>query len=441
MSAEGAPREHPGSSAADRPAVDTVRFLLAMSLPALVVGVVSALVLYLMDELAALLEHWLWEAAPDALGVDPASGWWIFGVLSLVGLAVGLVIWLVPGHGGHDSATVELMAPPVGLGTLPSVVIVTVLALAGGVSLGPEGPIIVINTAILVALVRRFWPKVSVDLVVMVAAAGTIGALFGTPVAAALVFTGVVAALKSGGTLWDRLFLPLLAAAAGSVTMTLLVHPTFAVDLPGYDRVAPLDLLGAVCVAAVAAALGLAAAAVFPRLHHAFRLLRNPAVYVTVGGVLLGLLGVIGGPITLFKGLAQMNTLVEDRAEYAVGTLVLIVVVKVVALLVSAAAGFRGGRIFPAVFIGVAIGVLSNALVPAVPAVVAVGAGVLGMVLAVSRDGWIALFVAVAVTGSVTVLPILCIAILPVWLLVSRGPEMIVHASEAPARAHAGERL
>jgi len=66
-----------------------------------------------------------------------------------------------------------------------------------------------------------------------------------------------------------------------------------------------------------------------------------------------------------------------------------------------------------------------------VPLTVAIGAGVLGMVLAVSRDGWISLFIAVAVTGSIPVLPVLCIAVLPAWLLVSRGPEMIVHLADA----------
>jgi hypothetical protein len=75
----------------------------------------------------------------------------------------------------------------------------------------------------------------------------------------------------------------------------------------------------------------------------------------------------------------------------------------------------------------VAIGVLASGMFAAIPPTVGIAAGVLGMVLAVSRDGWISLFIAVAVTGSVTVLPVLCIAVLPAWLLVSRGPEMIVH--------------
>ncbi|MGA1836188.1 ion channel protein [Herbiconiux sp. 11R-BC] len=436
----GSPEAAPGSPSsgpvpADKPPASTVRTLVRLSLPAIIIGVVSALVLWAVEEVAALLEHGLWDGLPHALGIDPDSGWWIFSILTTTGVAVGLVLWLVPGHGGRDSATTELIAPAPALAVLPSLLLVTVLGLAGGVSLGPEGPIIAINTGILVWLIGRLFPKVPRQLVVLIVAAGTIGALFGTPVAAALVFTGVVGALKMPGALWDKLFLPLVSAAAGSITMMFLGHPSFAIAMPAYTAIAPWDLLSAVVVAAVSAALGILAATVFPRVHGAFRMLRNPLLYVGLGGVILGVLGAIGGPITLFKGLSQMAQLVGERDQLTVGTLALIVAVKVVALVISAAAGFRGGRIFPAVFIGAAVGVLANAVLPGIPLPVAVAAGVLGMTLAISRDGWIALFVGVAVTGSVVVLPLLCIAVLPAWLLVSRAPEMIVHHPEdAPAQ-------
>ncbi len=423
---------HPGAlneADNDLPPASLVRKLLRLSLPTIAIGVVSAVILYVVEELAHALEHGLWSTLPDALGIDPASDWWIFGTLSVIGLLVGLVVWLMPGHGGQDSATVHLLAPPLPLRALPSLTIVAVLGLGGGVSLGPEAAIIAINAGILVALVRWLRPTESIELVVVLTAAGTIGALFGTPVAAALVFTGMVSVMFREGALWDKLFLPLLAASSGAVTMSLFAAPQFTIDLPAYDTVAPIDLLSVSVVAMVAAAVGLAAAAVFPRLHASFRLLKNPALYVTLGGVLLGILGAIGGPVTLFKGFTQMGDLVADRADYSTLSLVMIVVVKVLALLVSAAAGFRGGRIFPAVFIGVAIGVITNALIPSVPLAVATAGGVLGMVLALSRDGWIALFIAAAVTGSMTILPVICIAILPTWLLVSRGPDMIVHLS------------
>jgi len=409
----------------DRPEETTVRRLLALSVPSIVIGVVSALLLFGIDELAALLQGVLWEQFPGALGVDPDSGWWIFGILTATGCAVGLVIWLVPGHGGEDSALTELIAPPLPLRSIPSLALVAVLALAGGVSLGPEGPIIAINTGLIVAVFAKVWPGIPARLIVLITAAATIGALFGTPVAAALVFTGVVGALARREALWDKLFLPLVAAGAGAVTMSILGHPEFAVPLPEYDSVAAIDLFSAAVIASLSAALGIGAAFVFPRAHRAFRLLRNPALYVTLGGAVLGVLGAIGGPITLFKGLEQTALLVTDRDAYSAGELVLIVAVKIVALVIAAAAGFRGGRVFPAVFIGAAIGLLANALVPGVPIVVALAAGVLGMVLAIARDGWIALFVAVALTGSTVVLPVLCIAVLPAWLVVSRAPEML----------------
>jgi H+/Cl- antiporter ClcA len=408
-------------------AAPSIKRLLQLSIPAILIGVVSALLLFGIEWVAEQLESVIWDVFPHAAGIDPDNGWWIFSILTLTGLVVGLCLWLVPGHGGRDSATTELIAPPLPLRALPSLALVAVIGLAGGVSLGPENPIIAINTGLLVALVARLWKAIPTTLVIMITAAATIGALFGTPVAAALVFTGVVGSIAGGGALWDKLFLPLVAAGAGAITMHFLAHPTFALPLPAYDTLQPLDLLSAAVIASVAAALGIGAAAVFPRLHGAFRLLRNPVFYVTAGGVVLGVLGAIGGPITLFKGLQQTAELATNRADYTVEALIVIVLVKIVALTVAAAAGFRGGRIFPSVFIGAAIGVLANALIPGIPVALAVSAGVLGMVLAIARDGWIALFIATAVSGGLIILPVLCLAILPTWLIVTKAPEMIVH--------------
>jgi hypothetical protein len=67
------------------------------------------------------------------------------------------------------------------------------------------------------------------------------------------------------------------------------------------------------------------------------------------------------------------------------------------------------------------------ALIPSIPPVVAVASGILGVVLAVARDGWIAIFIGVAVTGSIVILPVLCLVILPTWLMVTWAPLMVIH--------------
>ncbi len=404
----------------------TVRQLLLLCIPSVLIGIFTALTLWLVDEAADLLHDGVWSALPHALGVDPNAGWWIFLVLTLTGVAVGLTIWLVPGHAGPDTATTELVAPPLSPLVVPSLALAAILGLAGGVSLGPENPIILINATLIVALCARAFTAVPARMAMMMSISGTIGALFGTPVAAALLFTGIMAAVKGGGSLWDKLFLPLVSAAAGSITMTLLSHPSFAIAMPAYTEVTGWDVLAALIITAVSTAVGLVAVYLFPVMHRLFHGLRHPLLITVAGGVVLGLLGALGGPITMFKGLAQMNQLVTDRADYSAWQLALIVVIKLLALLVSASALFRGGRIFPSVFIGAAVGTLAAALVPGVPLQVAVAAGVLGMTVAAARDGWVAIFVGVAVTQNLLILPILCLAVLPAWLMVTKAPELLI---------------
>ncbi|GGR18567.1 ion channel protein [Agromyces mediolanus] len=418
--------------APEAPGSPTVRHLLLLSIPALVIGAASALVLWLVDLLAEQLHVVLWEALPGVFGADAATPWWILVVLTATGAAVGLVVQFAPGHAGADSATTELDAPPMPLLVVPSLLVAVVLSLAGGVSLGPENPIIAINTALAVALLARLSKAVPQQLVVLLASAATIGALFGTPVAAALVLTGTVAAVKAGGALWDKLFLPLAAAGAGAITMHLLGGSSISFTVTPMGEVEPVFLLTGLLVAAVSALAGILAAWALPPVHRAFHSLRHPLLFTTLGGLVLGLLGMIGGPMTLFKGLEQTGELIEHPERYGAGQLALFAGIKIVALVIAAAAGFRGGRIFPAVFIGVAIGLLGYALIPGLPLSLAIACGALGIVLAATKDGWIAIFVGVALVGDPLVLPLLCVIVLPVWLLVTKAPELVVHPSERP---------
>ena len=412
------------------------RDLALRAIPAVIIGVLSAVVLWALETVAHALQHGLWEAVPAALGFAGDSWWWIFAVLTLTGVAVGLVVWLVPGHGGQDSATVELVAPVQPLRALPGITAVILLALAGGVSLGPESPIIAINTALAVALLARITPGAPRELTITVTASATIGAMFGTPVAAALLFTGLLAAQR-GGSLWDKLFLPVTAAGAGALTTLFLGGPLVALKLPAYDSPSPLDLLTGTAVALLGAAIAIVATVLFPLAHRLFHSLRHPMIYIPLGGVILGVLGVLGGPLTLFKGLTEMGELVREASTVTIVQLVVIVGVKVLALVVSASSGFRGGRIFPSVFVGVGVGMLGNLLIPAVPLALAIACGVLGVILVIARDGWLALFLAVAVCGQIATLPVLCLVVLPVWLLARKAPEMIVHV---PAEAEPATR-
>lgn len=403
----------------------TTRQLAALAIPAVAVGVGCALMLIGLSVLANNLQRLLWTTLPDRVGVSGESGWWTFGTLTVVGFVVGLVVWKMPGHAGPDPATTGLVAKPLAPSALPSLALVLVIGLAGGVSLGPENPIIAINTALNVWVVGRLWKQVPTEVAVMLAAAATIGAMFGTPVAAALLFTEM-AAMHTGGQLWNKLFAPLVAAGAGTLTMVMLARPMLSVEVPGYDDPALADLVGGAVIAAAAALLCLAAVYAFPLVHSAFHRFPNPLLAITAGGAVLGVLGAIGGDMTLFKGLDEMKELTAVAADESTGQLVLITVVKLVALLVAASCGFRGGRIFPAVFVGVGVGLVGHSAVAAIPLIVAISCGVLGTVLVVARDGWLAIFMAATTVADIRILPLLCIVILPLWLLVAKRPQMLI---------------
>ncbi|MET9454667.1 ion channel protein [Streptomyces canus] len=410
------------------------RALLPLILPAFVVGVGASLLLLGVSAAAEELQHVLWRNLPDALGVGRYSVMWMLVVLTATGVAVGLVVWKVPGHAGPDPATTGLDSPVLPPAVLPGLLLATALMLAGGPSLGPENPIIAVNVGLAFWLGRRLAPRLPRGLWPVLAEAATIGALFGTPVAAALVISEALAGRQLEGALWDSVFGPLAAAAAAALTTTLVAHPTFDLGLPAFGQPDGGDLLSVLVIASAAALLGMVAVLAFPYVHGVFTRLRHPMVALPVGGLVLGLLAAVGGHLTLFKGLDEIGELAADPAGWSAGEYATMTVVKLAALLVAGSCGFRGGRIFPAVFVGVAFGLCAHALVDAVHPALGVGAGVLGILLAVTRQAWVSLFVAAVLVSSPAILALLCIASLPAWLLVTGRPQMQVHEDGTPVR-------
>jgi hypothetical protein len=103
------------------------RALLPLILPALVVGVGASLLLLGVSAAAEELQHVLWRNLPDALGVGRYSVLWMLVMLTATGVAVGLVVWKVPGHAGPDPATTGLDAPVLPPAVLPGLVLATAL--------------------------------------------------------------------------------------------------------------------------------------------------------------------------------------------------------------------------------------------------------------------------------------------------------------------------
>ena len=396
------------------------RTMLLLAPPALIIGVASSLILIVIMKVAAVLQSVLWTSLPSTVGLSASSPTWVILILTLTGIAVGLVIRYSPGHAGPDPATEPLIGAPVDTAALPGLIIALIIGLAGGVSLGPEHPVMAVNIALAVAVGSRILPRVNALDWTILASAGTIGALFGTPVAAALIFSQTLSG-NADIPLWDRLFAPLLSAAAGALTTSLFFHPHFSLPIAHYSQMQLADIFSGAIVAAIAIALGMVAVWCLPRLHRLMHRLKHPVLILGMGGLIMGILGAVGGNITLFKGLDEMQQMAFSQV-FTVSDYLLFALIKLAALVVAAACGFRGGRIFPAVFVGVALGLMLHEHVEAVPAAITISCSILGLVLVVTRDAWLSLFMAAAVVPDTTLLPLLCIVMLPAWLLLAGRP-------------------
>ena len=319
------------------------RTMLLLSLPAVAIGIASSLILIVVMKIASVLQNLLWQRLPGTLGTAQDSPCWIIAILALTGIAVGLVTRFSQGHAGPDPACEPLIGAPVPPSALLGLIVALILGLAGGVSLGPEHPIMTVNIALAVAIGARLLPRVNRMEWTILASAGTIGALFGTPVAAALIFSQTLKG-SSEVPLWDRLFAPLMAAAAGALTTGLFFHPHFSLPIAHYGKMEMTDILSGAIVAAIAIAAGMVAVWCLPRLHAMMHQMKNPVLVLGIGGFILGILGVMGGPVSLFKGLDEMQQMVANQA-FSTSDYFLLAVIKLAALVVANLPGSvcRGG--------------------------------------------------------------------------------------------------
>jgi H+/Cl- antiporter ClcA len=392
-----------------------------------VIGVLAALVLLLFEGSAHKIEHVLWHNIPEALDIGHGSGWWTITVLTVGGLLVAVVLMLAPGHGGHEPATESLFGEPLPVAHVPGLLVAALISLSFGASLGPEAPLLGTATAFLAwTASRRNQPAQGLT---MLGVAGLLGAMFGAPVGATFAFIELMP--LSGKELYDKLVPLFVAATSGALTITLVAtRPQFFAPFPDPRDFIVVDIASAAGIGILGAVVGLAIGWAFRNLHAPTQ--RIPLVVrLPLGGLLLGIIAVIAGDLVLFSGQRELDPLIAEADFLSDGDVSLLFVGKVLSLVIAVLAGFRGGKIFPAVFIGMSLGVLIHALVPGIPLVLACGAATVGIVIALIRV-WLLTLLLVAMIVGFASLPLLGVALIAAHLVVANAPEpRAVHPAHA----------
>ncbi|HEU5203865.1 MAG TPA: chloride channel protein [Candidatus Limnocylindrales bacterium] len=326
------------------------------------IGVPAAVAAAVFLGLIHALERWLWEDLPAALGFAGPPWFLILGLPVAGALLVIVARTVLAGDGGH--APLEgLSAKETPPAHVPSVVLAAIGSLAFGAVLGPEMPVIALGSAVGVA-VNRFVTLGPRERAVISSAGSfsAVSALFGGPLVAGMLL--IEGGLSAGSALIPLLLPGLVAAGLGYLVFVGfgswegLDAPGLQVpSLPPYEGV-NLGDLGLAIVVGIAAALVLAGVrAVAHRLEDRQAAV-GPPVMLLAGGLAVGALALAGQALgansqdVLFSGQASLGVVTGASSASLV---VVLLATKALAYAVSLGSGFRGGPIFPAIFVGVAL--------------------------------------------------------------------------------------
>lgn len=322
--------------------------------------------LWLVDE----AQDWLYTDLPNDLGFDGEPTWWPLPLLALAGLLVGLTIRYLPGKGGESPA--DGFQPGRGAPSpieLPSIFLAALAGLSLGVVIGPEAPLIALGGGLGVCAIRLASRDVPPRTESVVAAAGSFGAistLLGSPLLGA--FLLMEGSGLAGATMALVLVPGLVAAGIGSLIFVGLDSwtglGTFSLvipDLPavGSPTIAEFGWAIAIGLAAAIVGTGIRMLALFLRPHIEPRtVLLTPVAGLAIAGLAIGFAEATDktSSLVLFSGQSALGPVLDNATSYSVGTLVLLIICKGLAYGV-ALSSFRGGPIFPAMFLGAVGGV------------------------------------------------------------------------------------
>ncbi|MEZ5184805.1 MAG: chloride channel protein [Candidatus Nanopelagicales bacterium] len=309
----------------------------------------------------------LWDDLPEVLGGTP--GWWVFLVLGVGAVGVWGALKL-PGHGGHR--------PLDGLGTstgpkvIGSVLVAALISLSIGAVVGPEAPLMGVGSAIGGAI--AFKAREQGKQVLMIAGSvAAITMILGNPMISAVLV--LEAAVLKGGPGGRRVMvglLPVMIAMGFGYLIQIGVGDWDGVGqaqlqvpgLPAYDTVQGIDLAMALVVGLVSAVFAVLAVEAGTRFQDR---VRNPLTGLLAAAMIVATMAVAARAVTgesvdlvLFSGQSAIGSALTITS---VSVLLVIAVAKTIAYAVSLGAGFRGGMVFPAVYLGVVVATGASQLV------------------------------------------------------------------------------
>jgi H+/Cl- antiporter ClcA len=418
------------SMPADAVAVLRSRKYLALLVLAAIIGAPVSAAAWGFLTLVEKLQRWIFVNLPGGLGFHGAPVWWPVPLLGISGVLVALTIRYLPGTGGHSPADGLQAGRPPRAADLPGIVLAALATLSLGAVLGPEAPLIALGSGLAACVVRVASRGAPAQATAVVAGAGSFAAiatLFGSPLLGAFLLMEMIG--LSGATLELVLIPGLLAAGIGALVTVGLGSwsglGTFSLSiphLPSFQRPDVIELGWAVVIGLVAAFLGTGIRRLALILRPRAERWRVPGT--AVAGLLVAGLAIAYAEGTgrsssdvLFSGQSALGPLVAHGAAYSVGALVLLIACKSLGYSLSMSC-FRGGPVFPALFLGAAGGIAASHL-PGLPMVAGLAMGIGAMSAVMLRLPLTAVLLATLLLFSdgLAVTPLAIVAVVVAYLV------------------------
>ncbi|WP_312869256.1 chloride channel protein [Amycolatopsis pithecellobii] len=383
--------------------------------------------------LVGYLQRELFVHLPAELGFAAAPAWWPLPLLAVAGLLVAWVIRYLPGTGGHSPADgFKAGGTPAPI-ELPGVVAAALLTLCLGAVLGPEAPLIALGGGLAVLagrLLRRDMPAPAMAVVAAAGSFASVSTLLGSPILGAFL---LMEASGLGGAMLSLTLLPgLLAAGIGALVFVGLNSwtglGTFSLsipNLPPYTHPSLAEFGWALAIGLAAALVGTAVRrfALLIRPHVEKRsFVLTPLLGIVIAGLAIGYAQTTGKSSSdvLFSGQTALGPLITNASGYSVGAIVLLLVCKGLAYSLSLS-GFRGGPVFPSLFLGAAGGVALSHL-PGMSLVggVAMGMGALCASMLMLPLTSVMLATLLLLSDGAAVMPLVIVATVVAYVVTSR---------------------
>lgn len=345
------------------------------------------------------LKHLLW-------GTFTAT-YWRVPVSIGAGILIGVILYTTFYPGAlsalvqqfHTEGQVELEE------NIP-VIPVGLIGLLAGQNAGPEGVMSIVGGSFGTYVSELFGFENSTKLLTLAGMGAGFGTILGAPIGGALLWLELPH--KRGLEYYEAIIPTFVASFAGYLTEVTFggMHLFPVWETASLMPLVPVQLGWAISVGLVCIPFGLVYSRLFSFIGRVFRR-ASPAVYIrtTLSGAVIGVLGWLV-PLSYFYGGSKMNTLLQQGAELGVDGLLLTLAAVMIAAGFTIHGNWIGGLIIPHMFMGAIVGQAMALVIPGLPPVLAMLAGMAAFNSVVTGTPLSSALIAIALTDGASITPV-----------------------------------